>query len=137
MVAIGQLTQLKEFRTWHTAQTQAGNAEEGLGEVQEMIDICDFAVGLSRQLHGLTIASERPDGRPLSIDYDVAAGRITVAVPGTDPAPLAAGSADGEPPLLLAVGDDVVEFDSSESFVVEQDVINIVVHVQTGATCDT
>ncbi len=35
--------------------------EEGLGEVQEMIDICDFAVGLSRQLYGLTIASERPD----------------------------------------------------------------------------
>jgi aldehyde dehydrogenase (NAD+) len=34
--------------------------EEGLGEVQEMIDICDFAVGLSRQLYGLTIASERP-----------------------------------------------------------------------------
>jgi aldehyde dehydrogenase (NAD+) len=33
---------------------------EGLGEVQEMIDICDFAVGLSRQLHGLTIVSERP-----------------------------------------------------------------------------
>ncbi|MGC8470521.1 MAG: aldehyde dehydrogenase family protein [Acetobacteraceae bacterium] len=33
---------------------------EGLGEVQEMIDICDFATGLSRQLHGLTIASERP-----------------------------------------------------------------------------
>jgi len=36
---------------------------EGLGEVQEMIDICDFAVGLSRQLYGLTIASERPDHR--------------------------------------------------------------------------
>ncbi len=34
--------------------------QEGLGEVQEMIDICDLAVGLSRQLHGLTIASERP-----------------------------------------------------------------------------
>jgi aldehyde dehydrogenase (NAD+) len=34
--------------------------QEGLGEVQEMIDICDFAVGMSRQLHGLTIASERP-----------------------------------------------------------------------------
>ncbi|HEY1723178.1 MAG TPA: aldehyde dehydrogenase family protein [Magnetospirillaceae bacterium] len=34
--------------------------QEGLGEVQEMIDICDFAVGLSRQLHGLTIATERP-----------------------------------------------------------------------------
>ena len=36
---------------------------ESLGEVQEMIDICDFAVGLSRQLHGLTIASERPQHR--------------------------------------------------------------------------
>ena len=35
-------------------------ASEAAGEVQEMIDICDFAVGLSRQLHGLTIASERP-----------------------------------------------------------------------------
>jgi len=34
--------------------------QEGLGEVQEMIDICDFAVGLSRQLYGLTVASERP-----------------------------------------------------------------------------
>jgi len=37
--------------------------QEALGEVQEMIDICDFAVGLSRQLYGLTIASERPDHR--------------------------------------------------------------------------
>jgi aldehyde dehydrogenase (NAD+) len=36
-------------------------ASEGLGEVQEMIDICDFAVGLSRQLYGLTIQSERPE----------------------------------------------------------------------------
>ena len=36
---------------------------EGLGEVQEMIDMCDFAVGLSRQLYGLTIASERPRHR--------------------------------------------------------------------------
>ena len=37
--------------------------QEGLGEVQEMIDICDFAVGISRQLYGLTIASERPGHR--------------------------------------------------------------------------
>jgi aldehyde dehydrogenase (NAD+) len=37
--------------------------QEGLGEVQEMIDVCDYAVGLSRQLYGLTIASERPDHR--------------------------------------------------------------------------
>ena len=43
------------------ATLEAGKiAQEGLGEVQEMIDICDFAVGLSRQLYGLTIASERP-----------------------------------------------------------------------------
>ena len=41
--------------------------QEGLGEVQEMIDICDFAVGLSRQLHGLTIASERPGHRLLDV----------------------------------------------------------------------
>src|SRR5688500_7733326 len=37
--------------------------QEGYGEVQEMIDICDFAVGLSRQLHGLTMHSERPSHR--------------------------------------------------------------------------
>ena len=44
--------------------TEAGKIiSEGLGEVQEMIDICDFAVGLSRQLYGLTIASERPGHR--------------------------------------------------------------------------
>ncbi|MEZ5251105.1 MAG: aldehyde dehydrogenase family protein [Ilumatobacteraceae bacterium] len=43
---------------------EAGKIEsEALGEVQEMIDICDFAVGLSRQLYGLTIASERPGHR--------------------------------------------------------------------------
>ena len=45
---------------------------EGLGEVQEMIDICDLGVGLSRQLFGLTIASERPGHRMLR---DVAPAR--------------------------------------------------------------
>ncbi len=50
--------------------------QEGMGEVQEMIDICDFAVGLSRQLHGLTMHSERPGHRmyeqyhPLGIGGD-------------------------------------------------------------------
>src|SRR5688500_18459108 len=45
-------------------QVEVGKIEsEALGEVQEMIDICDFAVGLGRQLHGLTIASERPGHR--------------------------------------------------------------------------
>jgi aldehyde dehydrogenase (NAD+) len=59
---------------------------EGLGEVQEMIDICDFAVGLSRQLYGLTIASERPDHRmmeqwhPLGIVGIITAFNFPVAV---------------------------------------------------------
>ncbi|MBY0429563.1 MAG: aldehyde dehydrogenase family protein [Rhodospirillales bacterium] len=60
--------------------------QEGLGEVQEMIDICDFAVGLSRQLHGLTIASERPGHRmmetwhPLGVVGVVSAFNFPVAV---------------------------------------------------------
>ncbi len=45
--------------------------QEGLGEVQEMIDICDLAVGLSRQLHGLTIASERPGHRMSEIWHPI------------------------------------------------------------------
>jgi aldehyde dehydrogenase (NAD+) len=60
--------------------------QEGLGEVQEMIDICDFAVGLSRQLHGLTIASERPGHRmmetwhPLGVCGVISAFNFPVAV---------------------------------------------------------
>ncbi|HMG98207.1 MAG TPA: aldehyde dehydrogenase family protein, partial [Gaiellales bacterium] len=50
-------------------------AQEGLGEVQEMIDICDLAVGLSRQLFGRTIASERPGHRMLETWRDVPAPR--------------------------------------------------------------
>ncbi|MBV9659291.1 MAG: aldehyde dehydrogenase family protein [Verrucomicrobia bacterium] len=50
---------LARLVTWEMGKILA----ESLGEVQEMIDICDFAVGLSRQLHGLTIASERPGHR--------------------------------------------------------------------------
>ncbi|WIT12883.1 aldehyde dehydrogenase family protein [Paucibacter sediminis] len=59
---------------------------EGEGEVQEMIDICDFAVGLSRQLHGLTIASERPGHRmmeqylPLGVVGIISAFNFPVAV---------------------------------------------------------
>jgi len=59
---------------------------EGEGEVQEMIDICDFAVGLSRQLHGLTIASERPGHRmmeqwhPLGVVGVISAFNFPVAV---------------------------------------------------------
>jgi aldehyde dehydrogenase (NAD+) len=48
----------------HLVSIETGKIlQEGLGEVQEMIDICDFAVGVSRQLYGLTIASERPGHR--------------------------------------------------------------------------
>src|SRR5437868_7998400 len=52
---------------------------EGLGEVQEMIDICDFAVGLSRQLHGLTIASERPRHRLMEQWHPLGAVGIVTA----------------------------------------------------------
>ncbi len=61
-------------------------AEEGRGEVQEMIDICDFAVGLSRQLYGLTIATERPGHRmmetwhPLGVVGVITAFNFPVAV---------------------------------------------------------
>jgi len=60
--------------------------QEGLGEVQEMIDICDFAVGLSRQLHGLTMHSERPMHRmyeqyhPIGIVGIISAFNFPVAV---------------------------------------------------------
>mgnify|MGYP001431946216 CR=1 FL=1 len=60
--------------------------QEGLGEVQEMIDICDFAVGLSRQLYGLTMHSERPQHRmyeqwhPLGIVGIISAFNFPVAV---------------------------------------------------------
>ncbi len=60
--------------------------QEGLGEVQEMIDICDFAVGLSRQLYGLTMHSERPSHRmyeqwhPLGVVGIISAFNFPVAV---------------------------------------------------------
>ena len=60
--------------------------QEGLGEVQEMIDICDFAVGLSRQLYGMTTPSERPEHRmfeqyhPLGVVGIISAFNFPVAV---------------------------------------------------------
>lgn len=62
------------------------SVQEGYGEVQEMIDICDFAVGLSRQLHGVTMHSERPGHRmyeqwhPLGIVAIISAFNFPVAV---------------------------------------------------------
>jgi aldehyde dehydrogenase (NAD+) len=76
--------------------------QEGLGEVQEMIDICDFAVGLSRQLYGLTIASERPSHRmmeqwhPLGPVLVISAFNFPVAVWAWNAA------------LALACGDPVI-----------------------------
>src|SRR5438552_8185304 len=60
--------------------------QEGWGEVQEMIDICDFAVGLSRQLYGLTMHSERPGHRmyeqwqPIGLVGIISAFNFPVAV---------------------------------------------------------
>ncbi|WP_029356114.1 aldehyde dehydrogenase family protein [Bosea sp. 117] len=75
----GELVRLlgEELRAHKTAlgrlvTLEAGKiVSEGLGEVQEMIDICDFAVGLSRQLYGLTIASERPGHRMMETWHPV------------------------------------------------------------------
>ncbi len=90
----GELVRLfgEELRTHQAALGRLVSIEsgkilaEGAGEVQEMIDICDFAVGLSRQLHGLTIASERPGHRmmetwhPLGVVGVVSAFNFPVAV---------------------------------------------------------
>ena len=75
-VALGQLVSYEMGKS----------LQEGLGEVQEMIDICDFAVGLSRQLYGLTMHSERPSHRmyeqwhPMGIVGIISAFNFPVAV---------------------------------------------------------
>ena len=90
----GELVRLlgEELRTNKRAlgrlvSIEVGKIEsEGLGEVQEMIDICDFAAGLSRQLHGLTIATERNEHRmaetwhPLGVTGIISAFNFPVAV---------------------------------------------------------
>jgi aldehyde dehydrogenase (NAD+) len=61
---LGELLRQHKHDLATLVSIEAGKiTSEALGEVQEMIDICDFAVGLSRQLHGLTIVSERPNHR--------------------------------------------------------------------------
>ena len=73
---LGKLVSYEMGKSW----------QEGLGEVQEMIDICDFAVGISRQLHGLTMHSERPHHRmyeqyhPLGVIGIISAFNFPVAV---------------------------------------------------------
>ena len=73
---LAKLITLEAGKTW----------QESLGEVQEVIDVCEFAVGLSRQLHGLTIASERPSHRmmeqwhPLGVVGTITAFNFPMAV---------------------------------------------------------
>jgi aldehyde dehydrogenase (NAD+) len=85
-----------------SSRSRPENLTEGLGEVQELIDICDFAVGLSRQLYGLVIASERPGHRmmeswhPLGVCGVITAFNFPVAVWGWNAA------------IALVCGDTVV-----------------------------
>ncbi len=82
----GELRKYKEPLGKLVSYEMGKSYQEGLGEVQEMIDICDFAVGLSRQLHGLTMHSERPSHRmyeqyhPLGIIGIISSFNFPVAV---------------------------------------------------------
>ncbi len=81
-----KLRELKEPLGKLVSYEMGKSLQEGYGEVQEMIDICDFAVGLSRQLHGLTIPSERPEHvmreqyHPLGVVGIISAFNFPVAV---------------------------------------------------------
>ncbi|NCU04220.1 MAG: aldehyde dehydrogenase family protein, partial [Chitinophagaceae bacterium] len=84
---IGEALRAKKEPLGRLVSYEMGKSlQEGYGEVQEMIDICDFAVGLSRQLHGLTMHSERPGHRmyeqwhPLGIVGIISAFNFPVAV---------------------------------------------------------
>ena len=84
---IGEELRIQKHALGQLVSYEMGKSlQEGLGEVQEMIDICDFAVGLSRQLHGLTMHSERPGHRmyeqyhPLGIVGIISAFNFPVAV---------------------------------------------------------
>jgi len=84
---LGERLRARKVALGRLVSLEAGKIlQEGLGEVQEMIDICDFAVGLSRQLYGLTIASERPGHRmaetwhPMGVCAVISAFNFPVAV---------------------------------------------------------
>ncbi|HEV2080784.1 MAG TPA: aldehyde dehydrogenase family protein [Allosphingosinicella sp.] len=84
---LGQVLREEKEALGRLVSLEAGKIlQEGLGEVQEMIDVCDFAVGLSRQLYGLTIATERPGHRmmetwhPLGVVGVISAFNFPVAV---------------------------------------------------------
>jgi len=84
---IGEALRKQKHQLGELVSYEMGKSlQEGLGEVQEMIDICDYAVGLSRQLHGFTMHSERPGHRmyeqyhPLGIVGIISAFNFPVAV---------------------------------------------------------
>src|ERR1700692_1102003 len=84
---IGEALREKKHELGSLVSYEMGKSlQEGLGEVQEMIDTCDFAVGLSRQLHGLTMHSERPAHRmyekwhPLGVVGVISSFHFPVAV---------------------------------------------------------
>ena len=75
-VGYGEVLRYHKDALGRLVSLEAGKIlSEGLGEVQEMIDICDFAVGLSRQLYGRTIASERPGHRLMEVWHPIGPDR--------------------------------------------------------------
>src|SRR4029079_10302603 len=82
---------------------------EGLGEVQEMIDVCDFAVGLSRQLYGLTMHSERPRHRMYEQWHPLGPAGVITAFNF----PVAVGAWNA--PVAIVCGDPVIWKPSSKT----------------------
>jgi aldehyde dehydrogenase (NAD+) len=113
----GELVRLlgEELRTYQEDLAQLITLEsgkilaEGRGEVQEMIDMCDFAVGLSRQLYGLTIASERPYHRMMETWHPL--GVVGIITPFNFPAAVWAWNAC----LALVCGDTLMWKPSSKT----------------------
>ena len=103
---------------------------EGLGEVQEMIDMCDFAVGLSRQLYGLTIASERPRHRMYEQWHPL--GPVGVITAFNFPVAVWAWNAA----LAAVCGDTVIWKPSSETPLTAVAVQHICDRVMTRFGCD-
>ena len=100
---LGEELRARRRRSARSSRSRPGKiAQEGLGEVQEMIDICDLAVGLSRQLFGRTIASERPGHRMLETWHPLG----PVAVISAFNFPVAVWSWNAA--LALVCGDPVV-----------------------------
>ncbi len=99
---------------------------EGLGEIQEMIDICDFAVGLSRQLYGLTIASERPGHRMMESWHPL--GPVAVITAFNFPAAVWAWNAA----IAIVCGNSVIWKPSDKTPLVAIAIQNLFDHVAKG-----